>query len=209
MLATKAYRAKLFLALSLPCFALLSCGRGGAEGESGTGRETATAHVEPGAQPLFQMAILGVNVADPAMGPAKIEGDDGDYFHLGLKLRTDKKLTLVFRQHDCILSGRDASEYTECWIHVAGVSGRVSIVQGAPLSLKSLNVILPSGDAEPPVPTFGGNASRVNGPDGFVKFDIPPGGGVDLNFIWPVPPAFKPGRIVIKDVIEIDIGRAG
>ena len=144
----------------------------------------------------------GVTIENPQIGKAEIAGDSGEYYYLQARIKVKDKTSIVFKQKSCVIVGSDRKEYLDCWIRLSGWSGGISESKSAPISMRTLSVKLKDHSDSA---THDWNTSKIDGPKGAIEFTIPDNGFIDLYFLWSVPTNFKPKKVKIEDIIEINL----
>ena len=144
-----------------------------------------------------------VSIVNPVVGRAQIKGDNGTYYFLRMKIITKPGAAVRFKQRSCTLVDRSGEEYSGCWIYTAVWSKDVSVTRGPDILMNTLTVVLDSGEVAGDPHKW--NSSKLDGPDALLEYTIPRNGFVDLYFLWSVPKDFKPGRVRLDKLIDLDL----
>ena len=156
-----------------------------------------------GSKPSVKQKGAAVRVENQVYGTTEGKGPTGvntDYYFLKATIKTGSPGAFTFRQGSCTLFDAGGKSNSECWISVTGGSAGLSFSTSAPVSTNSFTTA-PS----PGAPTTRLNASKIDGPTGELAFSLPAKGFVDLHFLWPVAKGFKPGKIRLDGITEINL----
>lgn len=130
-------------------------------------------------------------------------GKDIEYYFLKATITAATAATLNFRQGSCLLFDAEGKSHSDCWISVTGGSAGLSFTTSAPVTINTLET-----SPSPGVPPARLNASRIDGPAGEMAFILPANGFVDLHFLWPLSKGFKPGKIRLDGIGEINLKKS-
>ncbi len=150
----------------------------------------------------LRAADTPIKVVNPQHGPATVEGADSPYYCFKAKIEIPAGKNVVFRQNTCILVGKDGTKHTDYWIYLAGWSAGVEETKTAPVLMKTLYVREDTKDAKP---ASKWNTTKPEGAKGAITYTIPNGGFVELYFLWPVPKGFQAKRVILTDLVELDL----
>jgi hypothetical protein len=129
-------------------------------------------------------------------------GKDMEYYFLKATIKAATSATFTFRQGSCLLFDAEGKSNSDCWISVTGGSAGLSFTTTAPVSTNTFFT-----SASPGAPATRLNASKIDGPNGELAFSLPANGSVDLHFLWPVSREFKPGKIRLDGISEINLNK--
>jgi hypothetical protein len=154
-------------------------------------------------KPYAKQKSAAVRVENQLYGTTNVKGpsgEDTEYYFLKATIKAVTPATFTFRQGTCPLFDAEGKSNSDCWISVTGGSAGLSFTTSAPVSMNTF-VTSPS----PGAPAARLNASKVDGPTGELAFKLPANGFVDLRFLWPVAKGFKPGKIRLDGIAEINL----
>ncbi|RQW83847.1 MAG: hypothetical protein EHM79_15195 [Geobacter sp.] len=148
------------------------------------------------AQPSAKSINSTVIISDTKYGPASVLGKDSEFYYLKVKIKAKSATAFSFKQTGCVLSDSGGRKFSTCWIAITGGSAGLSFSNSAPIVMSIFDAT--TGDTFIKL-----SASKVDGPNGEIGFQLPKDGFVDICFLWPVPKGFKSVKVKLAGIADI------
>jgi len=128
--------------------------------------------------------------------------EDKPYYYYGIKIVSENGTSLVFKENSCVLEDQKSVKYSSYWMYITEVSPGTSFVKQAPVLTRRFPLKFENEEMRR---TVLWTVSKVNGPEGMVEIIVPPGGNINLHFLWEVSEDFSPDRVKIDNIIDTSL----
>jgi len=152
----------------------------------------------------FAFSSEEVNVVKYLHSYTRQQEEDRPYYYYGIKIVSENGTSLVFKETSCVLEDQKNVKYSSYWMYITEVSPGTSFVKQAPVLTRRFPLKFANEEMRKSVLW---TVSKVNGPEGMIEIIVPPGGDINLHFLWEVSENFSPDRVKIDNIIDTSLAQ--